>query len=96
MHRIFDNERYRHPCILLAYIVLPPVTDPGILESADHDPRWPAFSICSWAFMDPIPEPTPKQKELFQAVLKTLRLQPMHPNLLSDPDLEEDFEVPGE
>ena len=102
VHRIFDNETYRHACILLAYIVLPPIIEVGMMESGDEDRKRPTFSIYSFAVIDPIPEPTPEQKELFQAVLKTLHLQPMdhnlqpiHPSLPGVPDLEEDLEVPG-
>ena len=96
VHRIFNPDARRHACILLAYIVLPPIVEAGMMESGDGDRKWPAFSVCSWAVMDPIPESTPKQKELFQTVLKTLHLQPMCHNLSEDPDLEEDIEVPGE
>ena len=96
MHRVFNTETNRHPSILLAYIVLPPFADAAIIESGDEDRKWPAFSICSWAVIDPIPEPTPEQKELFQAALKTLHLQPMVHNIPADLDFEDDFAVPGE
>ena len=96
MHRVFNPEMNRHPAILLAYIALPPVTDPGILQSGDDDRKYPAFSIFSWAVIDHIPELTPEQKELFQAALKTLHLQPMDHNIAADPNFEEDFAIPGE
>ena len=96
VHRIFNPEDNHHACILLAYIILPPILEAGMMESGDGDRKYPTFSVCSWAAIDPIPEPTPKQKELFQTVLKTLHLQPMDHNIPDDPDLEEDIEVPGE
>ena len=95
LHRFFYPERFRDPAILLAYIALPPVADPGFMESGDQDRKYPAFSICSWAVIDHIPEPTPEQKELFQVALKTLHLQPMVHNIAEDPVFEEDFTVPG-
>ena len=82
--------------MLLAYIVLPPIEEVGMMESGDEDRKWPSFSICSFAVIDSIPEPTPEQKELFKAALKTLHLQPMDHNISEHPDLEEDIEVPGE
>lgn len=96
VHRIFNYEDYQPPCILLAYIVLPPIAVPVIMESGDGDRKWPAFSICSWAVINFIPEPTPEQKELFQAVLKTLHLQPMDHHLHDNPDLKKDIMVPCE
>ena len=82
--------------MLLAYIVLPPIVEAGMMESGDGDRKWPGFSICSFAVIDSIPEPNPEQKELFQAALKTLHLQPMDHNLPEFVDLEEAIEVPGE
>ena len=81
--------------MLLAHLVLPPIVEAGMREDGDDDRKWPSFSICSFAVIDSIPEPTTEQKELFQAALKTLHLEPMYHNINGDPPLMEDLEVPG-
>ena len=81
--------------MLLAYIVLPPIVQGETMYSGDGERKYPTFSICSFAVIDPIPEPTLEQIELFKTALKRLHLEPMHHKISGDHDSEEILEAPG-
>lgn len=88
--------------IILAYIVLPLVQESIALFSRDDDRNYPTFSIGSSIVIDPFPEPTIKQKELFHKAMETLHLQPMQHDLQKREetserrrDLRQAYEAPG-
>ena len=97
-----DNNNGRRDSqdrIILAYIVLPPAQESRAVFSRDDDG---IFSIGSSIVIDAFPEPTTKEKELFQKAMDTLHLQPMQYDLQQHgdprgqrPDLRQVYEAPG-
>ena len=85
----------RHGCILLVYIVLPSIVQTGMIDSNDGEYKYTTYSICSSSVINPVPEPTLEQTQLFKTVLKRLYLQPMHYNLSKDLELKDRLETPG-
>lgn len=86
---VYRNTHRKHQkCTILAHIVFPSQRATMLYSYDDH-------SIFSSMIIDHIPEPTLDQRELFQAALNTLRLQPMLHDLQKGQNALEELEPPA-
>ena len=98
VHYIYNNWSWSccPACILLVYIILPPIVQAGMIDPNDGERKYTTYSICSFSVINSIPELTPEQTQLFKTVLKRLHLQPVHHNLSGELYLKKDsVETPG-